>query len=270
MKCFKKFVTLVAIAAVLALLPAQNTLTASAAEPERYYVKYVDSLNEWRYQQAQSWDNENNGRELYYLKENIKDGDILVIDGTNSALGLELSVSLSNLTIKNTNSAVVTAKSIQELYVLRDSVAAINGDIVNANIYDNATCNLNNNVTNLILYGDPEVVPTVVVGGTVGYVKISDVQKTYYEFYNFEKGSFSIDKGIMRTDTSKYSSTAPATPQPAPTKPATQTPVQTPSSSNDNDYDDVPKTGDSSLYLILFAASALCFAGSYVLKKKRA
>ncbi len=269
MKCFKKFASLVAATALLALLPAQSTMTVSAAEPARYYVKYVDSISEWRYQQAQSWDDENNGRELYYLKEGIKDGDILVIDGTNSALNLELSVSLSNLTIKNTNSAVVTTKGIQDLYVLRDSVAAINGDISNAYIYDNATCNLNNNVTNLILYGDPEVKPTVVVGGTVSYVKISDVQKTYYEFYNFEKGSFSIDKGIMRTDTSKYSTTASTASQPAPAAPTAQNPAAQASSAT-NDYDDVPKTGDSSLYLLLFSASALCFAGSYALKRKRA
>lgn len=269
MKCFKKLVSLAAAAVLLACPLAQNTLTASAAEPVRHYVKYVESKNEWRYQQSATWDDSYDGRELYYLKEGIKDGDILVIDGTSSALNLELSVSLSNLTIKNANSAVVTTKGIQDLYVLQNSVAAINGDITNAYIYDNAVCNLNNNVANLILYGDPKVEPTVVVGGTVGYAKISDVQKTYYEFYSFEAGSFSIDKGIMRTDTSKYSTTAPAQSQPAPAAPAAQAPAtQAPVSSND--YDDVPKTGDSSLYLLLFGASALCFAGSYGLRRKKA
>lgn len=260
MKSFKKFVSLVAATALLALLPAENTLTASAAELTRHYVKYVDSISEWRYQQTQSWDDASTGRELYYLKENIKDGDILVIDGTGSSLNLELPVSLSNLTIKNTNSAVVTTKGIQDLYVLQDSVAAINGDIANAYVYDNATCNLNNNVTNLILYGDPVVKPTVVVAGTVGYAKISDAQKVYYEFYSFEAGSFSIKEGIMKTDTSKYSTTPTAQSQPAPSQP--------PASSSD--YDDVPKTGDSSLYLLLFAASALFFAGGYALKRKTA
>lgn len=268
MKRFKKFVSLVTAAALFALLPATHALTASAAEPVRHYVKYVESKNEWRYQQTDSWDDSSEGRELYYLKEGIKDGDILVIDGTGSMLNLDLSVSLSNLTIKNANSVAITTKGIQDLYVLKNSVAAINGDIMNAYVYDNATCNLNNNVVNLILYGDPSVEPTVYVGGVVGYAKISDVQKTYYEFYDFEAGSFSIDKGIMRTDTSKYSTTNPAQSQPAPAAPAAQTPAaQAPAASND--YDDVPKTGDSSLYLLLFAASALCFMGSFALKREK-
>lgn len=266
MKRFKKFTSILIATALLILLPAGNTLTVSAEEPTRHYVKYVEAKNEWRYQQTMTWDSNSEGRDLYYLKEGIKDGDILVIEGSNSSLNLELPVKLSNLTINHANLVVVTTNGIQELYVLQNSVAAINGDISNAYVYDNAVCNINNNATNLILYGNPKVEPTVVVAGTVDYVKISDATQTYYEFYNFATGSFHIDKGIMKTDVSKYSST-PSKPA---SQPAADNTVTTQTSDSSDEYDDVPKTGDSSTYLVFLIISALCFAGSYLLKSKKA
>lgn len=266
MKHFKKFTSLLIATALLVLLPAGNILTVSAEEPTRHYVKYVETKNEWRYQQTTTWDSNSEGRELYYLKEGIKDGDILVVEGNNSSLNLDIPVKLSNLTINQANSVAITTKGIQELYVLKNSVAAVNGDISNAYVYDNAVCNINNNTTNLILYGDPKVEPTVVVAGTVDYVKISDATQTYYEFYNFATGSFHIDKGIMKTDVSKYSS-IPSKPA---SQPATDNAVITQTSDSSDEYDDVPKTGDSNTYLVFLIISALCFAGSYLLKNKKA
>ena len=293
MKRLKTLVSLLAAAAMLLLMPNTDLPQVSAAEPVTYSLKYVEANNEWRYHVG-PWDDNNSGhRELYYLKESIKDGDVIVVEGGDQGLTLELPVNLSSITFNHSHLAVITAKSVENVYVLRDSVAAINGDVKNAHVYDNAVVNFNNNVTNLYITKEICGQQTIAVVGTVDYVKTSDAEKIYNEMYNFQANSFRQEEGILKTDASKYSMvpvpTAPVVPgDPAatlpvvpvdptvtvpvvPTAPVTPVAPVVPVTPADSLYDDVPKTGEPlALPGLLVMGAGICFGGAYLLKRKSA
>ena len=307
MKRLKTLVSLLAAAAMLLLMPNTDLPQVSAAEPVTYSLKYVEANNEWRYHVG-PWDDNNSGhRELYYLKESIKDGDVIVVEGGDQGLTLELPVNLSSITFNHSHLAVITAKSVENVYVLRDSVAAINGDVKNAHVYDNAVVNFNNNVTNLYITREICGQQTIAVVGTVDYVKTSDAEKIYNEMYNFQANSFRQEEGILKTDASKYSMvpvpTAPIVPgDPAatlpvvpvdptvtlpvvptvpvdptvtvpvvPTAPVTPVAPVVPVTPADSLYDDVPKTGEPlALPGLLVMGAGICFGGAYLLKRKSA
>ncbi len=307
MKRLKTLVSLLAAAAMLLLMPNTDLPQVSAAEPVTYSLKYVEANNEWRYHVG-PWDDNNSGhRELYYLKESIKDGDVIVVEGGDQGLTLELPVNLSSITFNHSHLAVITAKSVENVYVLRDSVAAINGDVKNAHVYDNAVVNFNNNVTNLYITKEICGQQTIAVVGTMDYVKTSDAEKIYNEMYNFQANSFRQEEGILKTDASKYSMvpvpTAPIVPgDPAatlpvvpvdptvtlpvvptvpvdptvtvpvvPTAPVTPVAPVVPVTPADSLYDDVPKTGEPlALPGLLVMGAGICFGGAYLLKRKSA
>lgn len=279
MKRLRKFVSLLAAVAVCVLLPGVNALTASAEEegPVTYYVKFVEGNSEWRYQLGSAWNDNAGHRELYYLLQDIRDGDLVVVEG-NSALNLNLPVRLSNLTINHAATVAISAKSIDDCYVLRDSAAAINGDVTNAYVYENARCTFNNNVGTLQVLDSSGLHATVTCAGTVDHLIGKDNLQTYYDYYSFAEGKLDIKDGPVKTDAAYYSTTAPAE---ASQTQATQNETSqaeavqeqapqadtTPAETSSNEYDDVPKTGESNLIFWLLGISALCFAGSCYLKK---
>lgn len=225
MKRLKTIVSLLAAAAMLFLSSGSEQLRVSAAEPVTYSLKYVEDKDEWRYHVG-AWDDNNAGhRELYYLKQSIKDGDILVIEGGEHNLNLEVPVSLNNITFNHSHLAVITAKSVENVYVLRDSVGVVNGDVTNAHVYDNAVANFNNNVTNLYITKERSGEQTIAVVGTVDYVRTGDAEKVYNEFYNFQANSFRQEEGILKTDASKYSTVPALVPPVAPVDPTVTAPV---------------------------------------------
>lgn len=225
MKRLKTIVSLLAAAAMLFLSSGSEQLRVSAAEPVTYSLKYVEDKEEWRYHVG-AWDDNNAGhRELYYLKQSIKDGDILVIEGGEHNLNLEVPVSLNNITFNHSHLAVITAKSVENVYVLRDSVGVVNGDVTNAHVYDNAVANFNNNVTNLYITKERSGEQTIAVVGTVDYVRTGDAEKVYNEFYNFQANSFRQEEGILKTDASKYSTVPALVPPVAPVDPTVTVPV---------------------------------------------
>ena len=285
MKKMKTIVSLLAAAALLLMVCGVKNLQADAAEPVTYSLKYVEEKGEWRFHIG-AWDDNNAGhRELYYLKEAIKDGDIIVIEGGEQSLTLELPVNLNNITFNHSHLAIITAKSVENVYVLRDSVAVVNGDVVNAHVYDNAVANFNNNVTNLFITKERSGEQSINVVCTVAYVKTSDADRVYNELYNFQANSFCQEKGILKTDASKYS-TVPVDPallqQPvaavtpaAPADPAAPVapvdPVAPAVPAVSSEYDDVPKTGDP--YVLPYAlimTACICFGGVYLLRDKKA
>ena len=284
MKGFKKFVSLLAAFVLMALLPGAGMLQASAASPTTYYVKYDIDKRAWRMQIGE-WNKELEGRETYYLNngdEAVKDGDILVVlamddDETETGSGdITVNAHLSNLTV-NRAGVVISTGGVDECYVLGDSYAAISGNVTNAYVYDNAKCTFNNDVTNLRLIATekPEVRTTVSVAGTVAYASTANQGGVMKEYFNFVKGSFYYDyaSGLM-TDPSKYSTNGSS-----PAAAATQTTTQTQSSTQNsttanssasNEYDDVPKTGESNmLFMILLAVSAMSFVGCVALNIKK-
>ena len=103
MKKLKKIVTLLTLAAVCLTAPAFGKITAKAAEPNTYVLNFSPSKGEWRFKPASSWSEEVQDRELYYMMQEIKDGDYIVVqnDVDCNPLNLNVPVRLGNLTIKN-------------------------------------------------------------------------------------------------------------------------------------------------------------------------
>lgn len=268
MKRIKKMICLLS-AALLFVLPVCSTpLHVSAAEPTTYYVKYMADSGEWRFQQGSAWDDTVQHRELYYMNQDIKDGDIVVVEGKGSALPeLKIPVRLSNLTVFHSDFVSVAATSIDNCYVLSDCVAAINGDVTNAYVYDQARCTFNNNVNYLELSSADNFYANVTVMGTVNHLKGINGGNVYYELYSFQAGKLCVEEGYVKTEEAYYSKTASASAPVATAAPSTST-AQT-STSSSSEYDDVPKTGDSTgfLYMGLLGVAALCLTGRYALKK---
>lgn len=285
MKRLKKFVALFALAAVCFALPGVGSTTVKAAEPTTYVVNYKDG--EWRFKQASTWSDSSQDRELYYLQQQIKDGDYVVVenlDGNGNSQPLKLSVRLGNLTIKSSNSEtdVVHANGYDSVYVLPDTVAAINGDVAHAYVYGNAKANFNSNVTTLEMIGIGgdslnNLHAYINCAGTVNHLIAKDDrdQSTYFDYYNFAAGKLAIEDGSVRTDTAYYSKTAPAavvTNQPEqPTQTAAPAQATQPTSNaaaSSSAYDNVPKTGDSSVLFWLLSAAAVCLFGGFALRRK--
>ncbi len=266
MKQIKKLLSL-AIALVICLVPLfGNTMTVNAAgEPTTYYIKYVDSMGQWRYQ-VNGWSDNEISNVLENLSLYIKDGDKLAIDGAGleKSLKLELNVSLSELTFTSTNTAVVHAKSVDTLYGVNGSIGVINAPVKNAYVYDNAVLQFNGDVENLeIIAGKQDVLhATVNVMGVAKHLKAYSPSYTHYEFYDFQKASLAIVDGTLKTESGMYSATPSAATPAAPATPSTP-------SASSGEYDDVPKTGDMQFNpLWLVALAAVCFAGSHALKKE--
>lgn len=260
MKFFKKSLSLLAVATLCLGFFFTNSVTASAADPVTYYIKYVPSLSEWRVQEG-TWSDSVNHVGLTHVTYNIKDGDSVVIDG-NANILLKLDAYLSSLTVAYTDIAVVYAKGYDNVYVLGDTIAAINGDVKNAEVYNDAVANFNNNVGKLLVSNSHTagLSATVSVLGTADHLVGRTGTDTYFELYSFQKGSLVLENGFLKTPASQCSSIPPAT---------TTTPSTSTNTNTNKDYDDVPKTGDNGFMnpLLLVAIAAVCAFGAYKLNK---
>ena len=220
MKRLKKFVTLFTLAAVCFAIPGLGKITVKAAEPTTYVLNYSDSSSEWRYKEASSWSAEVQDRELYYLQQNIKDGDYIVIDNDveNNALALKVSVRLGNLTFKNTVGVpVVYANGYDSVYFLSGTSGAVNGEVSHAYVYGDAKANFNSNVDTLEMIGltddkSNNLHATINGVGTVNHLIAKDNrdQSVFYEAYSFAAGKLAIEDGSLKTEAKYYSTSAPA------------------------------------------------------------
>lgn len=285
----KVFASLLAAAALL--LSAGNTLTVKAAEPTTYAVQYIaGEINQWRFVSGSTFDATQSHMGIEALPSLLKDGDsVVVYNGADKpAKELDLgSAKLGNLTVYQGATAIVRTGGIKDCYVLAGSYCAINGDVTNAYLYDNATCTFNNNVLDMTLYITDQPHSNITCAGTVGrfYVFSTTTDKSTNVFYNIIDGALKMENGTFQIPSDKYSPTPtdeytkamesasdPVTPtesapaENAPTEnPAENTPAE---NAPADEYDHVPKTGDSTLHLWLFCASAVCLAGSLLLRKE--
>lgn len=258
MKKIKMIALGLALVCLLGLLPDTNVIQASADEPTTYTLKYSDSDGAWKYQPNYPWNDSLGSGWASNLGSEIRDGDSIVVMASANRLELKLTQHLSNLTFQNAPNAVVTAGGIDDVYVLENSAAAINGNVKNAYVYDNAVCTFNNNVEYLeIVCTTFPLKATVTVGGTVGHLKAYDTAenknvRVHYEYYQIAAGKLSIDKGSLKTDAAYYSTA------PAPVSDTAQAAGVTPQTSSDDEYDKVPKTGDTTSHGWLLAVAAVC------------
>lgn len=267
MEKIKKFVAVIAAVAILVLLPDTNAFTASAAEPVTYALRYVSDELGWRYQaNASAFSSNDNGHSMYSLLQVLKDGDLVVIDnnlGTNTPLDLG-DVKLQNLTFyQNSQWSMVYAGSVEDCYILGGSTGTVNCNVVNAYVYDIAVVNFNGNVDELTIYGTDKLRSSVGCAGTVGhlYARSSTLHRTFIDNYDFSAGSLLIQNGVFNPQGSYK--TAEEHEAAVAALPATEDTT----ASSDDEYDDVPQTGQSNLYLWLLFASVICFAGSRALKR---
>lgn len=261
----KKIAAVLVAVAILVLLPKPNASTAHADEPVTYSVKYVSDELGWRFlKDSNDFEANGNGRNIYYLTQEIKDGDLVVVYneiGTSTPLNLG-DVHLSNLTyVNNAQWSMVYAGSVQDCYVLGGSTGTINCDVKNAYVYDTVVFNFNGNVENLTINSGDKVLSNVGCQGTVGhlYVYSSTLDRPLFDYYDFVAGALLFDEGIFK----------PQNNYKTPEEHAANLTESTTESTNASydEYDDVPKTGQSNLYLWLLFASVVCFAGSRALKR---
>lgn len=263
-----KSLLLIFTALVLCLVPFfTTTLTARAeGEARTYYVKYLPDSDEWKYEIG-SWTDNGAHHDIKNLSSSIANGDLLVVDGTNGAdIKLKVNVYLNNLTVVNGNIANVTANGVDNFYALNNSTSVVNGDVVNAYVYDMCVVNFNNNVTNLnVIHTKRDYVEaTINVLGTVGRATATGVNKTVFDYYNFATNAFKLVDGRLKSDSTSYSST------PVASAPAETAPAATTTTTSGSEYDDVPKTADTRLNpLWLVGISAICLVGCYRLRKEK-
>ncbi len=263
----------VMLAAVLAFLPGAGTLTVSAAEPVTYYLMYQDEPDDqgdWWYQVGSEWEEDAEHRQLVYMTEQLKDGDIVIV-GNAAPDQLVLNVHLSNLTIKNTTdrlAMVSVTGGIDNCFFLNDTLGSITGNVFNAYVYGASTATFCSNVTNLYSHNDnPNGDPNIGVSGTVAFFQSENVNKNYHPCgTNFAANTFSLENGELKTDSSNYTqdisggpATTTSTSRPAP-KPSN-------SSSASDEYDAVPKTGESSPVMWLSLIAVSCLSASLLLRK---
>lgn len=266
----KKLIALLAAAAMLILAPGLSSFTSHADDPVTYSAKFNTTENDWTFQQGSAYD-ESLGQ--YYSRSQLltllKDGDsIVVYAGEGGFHELHLGdVRLGSLTVHNNAQAAIVTGGVNECYILAGAFCSVNGDVRSASLYDNTTCTFNNNVTEMTLYFTGSAPSSnISCAGTVGhFAALGDwYNGSYFNFYNVSEGALVIENGSSQVPYYAYS------PEPGNEnqQPADQTSPAADSSDDDDEYDHVPKTGDAMAYPWLFLVSALCFAGSMILRKK--
>lgn len=273
MRKMKRLLSLLtAFVLLLAPLFSMKLTVQAEGEAKIYYVKYVASKGEWRYQEG-SWDDASEGREFYYMYQNIKDGDSLVVDGAGDGVNACYvnipDIRLGNFTALGSQSANITAKSVDEVYVLFTSTAVINGDVKKAYVYNDSVVNFNNNVEYLEVtssIAENRVHAYINIVGTLDHLYAYDYNKvTRFECYDFKPGTFTMYKGNLNVLPENYSTTPSAEEPAAPVETPAETPTQAPA---DEEYDEVPKTGEMPApYIPVMCVLLLCIAGKAALKK---
>lgn len=285
MKRIKMFVAVLTAAMGLAMVPDVHTVTAEAAEPVTYSVKYVKNGDtyEWLSQaNSSAYDDSVSGRVMYYLLNDLKDGDMVVVyNNVENAPLLDLGdIHLGSLTIADDQFTMVKVGSADNFYANQGSSSSITGTITNAFVYYNALCNFNSDVKILNVYYERDEennAPNIGCSQKVEQVNfrsLSEPDWIYYSLYNFAADTLSIRNGILQTAETNYSrepiapsTNTTSTNTTSTNTTSTNTPAAGSSSSSNSEYDDVPRTGQNNIYLWLLAAAAACFVGSGLLKR---
>lgn len=269
------FVAVLTAAMGLAILPEAHAVTAEAAEPVTYHVKYSADDGDWLYQSNTSiYDDDADSKEVQYLLGELKDGDVVVVyNDTVCDTPLNLgNVHLSNLTMySNCQWSMVKVGSVDVFYANKGSNCSITGNITNAYVYLNVLCNFNNNVQNLTQYYDSyDGVdgPNIGCDGKVGQFtsRAYSDESIYYTYY--EVTGLYVENGVLQ-DGCRYSlePVATSTSSPAASSSSSNSSAASSSSSSGSEYDDVPKTGQNNIYLWLLGTAMACFVGSGLLRK---
>ena len=208
----KKSVSIILV--LLAVFSSFISPAVFAAEPHTYSVKYIPEKGEWRVQQLSSWDSTRENGNMDYLWGNLQDGDSLVIlgDENSPAFGdLKIEKKLANLTLFAVTSSIIVyaQQNISEIYVLKGTVASLNGSYDSVYVYDNSACNINNNVKKLQISGETCMKMSVTALGKIDFCQIDNRGNIIATMYNVAPGTLKIVDGENKTDAANYSSYNP-------------------------------------------------------------
>ncbi len=230
MKKIKTFVTMFAAFAALILLPNISALKASAAEPTTFYIDYDPDGYGWyvllESDPTKREDETPKVLQVYYNL--VKDGDVVVVSNYHENVPqLDLGTArLGNVTvINNTSFTMVKAASITDFFALGNSFCSISAPVTNAYVYDPSVVNFNDNVQKLVINVD-EAASTSSLGcvGTLDHLMVLFTSNnSSYNLYNFNKGTFSFEDGVVTTASYNFTTYPAPTPSPKPT-PAPVTP----------------------------------------------
>lgn len=269
MKKRKNIITMLAATALI-FMAGSNSFKSQAAEPVTYSVRYMPETQDWEYRADTSdFEDPDLYRELYYMKETLKDGDLVAVyyDGSsNSDPVLDLgNVHLSNLTIAQSDGhSIIYAGYIDQCFLLAGTTSSINSDINTLYVYDSITCNLNKNVKELRLsFQDVDNMhSTIGCTGSVEHFYAASETYTPYDLYHFEANSFYLLNGDLQTPEDKYSKTASSSaPLQTPAPPSNSAEPSNSAADPSAEYDHVPKTGNTSPVLWLLCTAVLCLGG---------
>lgn len=268
----KKLFSLFSLVLMTMMFLNLNLISVSAEEPTTFYIKHNDTDDKWYYQIGSSWDDTQKGTESYCLLFDMKDGDYLVVAGSDAFNELNVDFHLGNLTMLPDTMCSITAKSIENCYALAGSGVSIFCNVTNAWVYDNAKVNFNKDCLNLELIYEDDPTMAVNLFGTCNYFHAHNKEdtKTMYKLWNFREDLIFSD-GYLKTQREYYDiepSAAPATPAPEVSTPTASTPSAPSASVDYSEYDEVPKTGEALGYMWAFGIAAVCFLGSFTLKKR--
>lgn len=278
-KKIKTLVTVIA-ATVAIILPADIcSLKAFAAEPATFHITYDrDSdpngdgwyVSLWLPESDPSFDDEQAPKVMDFFYGQVKAGDLVVVNNSETSVpALDLGKTrLGNVVLSTgTEFVMIQAGSIDVFDALPGSSGSISASIANANLYDPASINFNNDVGNIVITSSEEdIVGTVGCSGTVGSLTYKLSNGNSDTLYNFKKDTLHIEYGKVQTAEENYSTEPSAAPQPTA---APAAPSQPSSGTSSNEYDQVPKTGDTNTAAWLLCAGALCMALSCVLRAKK-
>lgn len=266
MKKIKKLVTVLAAAAAMILLPGAFTITASAEEPNTFFLNYSEEdgwymiLGEERYVENPP----HKVMDAFFL--GAKNGDIVVVNNSvENAPLLDLrDLHLSNLTVSTEVFTMISVGSVDECIFHQSTKCSLTGRVNYAFIFDPCLVNFNSDVQSIEV-SVPEATcgSTVGCSGTVGSMKVLFSNNSSYTMYNFKPDTLYFEEGSLKTAQGNFTMTPPAA-TPTPTTPASA--PQAPGGSA-GEYDEVPKTGESNAFVWLLAAALLCTAVSLGAKR---
>lgn len=276
-KKIKALVAVLTAVALLTMVPNFGTMRVKAAEPTTYSVVYMGgSVNEWRYLANPTFDPELMHLGVGYLRTILKDGDNVIVYAGDNLIDQHLDLGtakLGSLTVANGASVVVKTGGVQNCYINANTNTAINGNITTASVFGNTNVNFNNNVFDLIYYmADPDNSNIYCAGTVTRFYAVSAADQSYRAlYYDVQKGKASVVNGSFNVPDWAYSTSADNYNKGAGNSGSTGNTGNTGNKGNkgnNGEYDDVPKTGQSNTVYWLLAASAACFTGSVILRKK--
>lgn len=265
MKRIHRFLTLSLTAALFLLAPLVGTITASAAEPKTFQLKYDADLGGWRSQCLPQWDASRETGDLNFVLYNAQNGDNVVIDSSGApGLDITFTQALANITVMGSGSCIVihSDQPLKDFYAIQGAIVALNIETENAYVYDNCVCNLNKNVKNLNLIAATQLAMNVAAPGSVESCTITDLYGNTTSIYNLPGGALRVENGVLKTDPQYYSTTPISAPAPEVSAPA-------PSSSSSG-APLSPPTGENTSVLVLLTGALFCLAAVLTLRRKRA